>query len=354
MTYEIYFPNHRHLLTSTLIRRERTLPDTGGRIDVNPMTRVGLNDVIAHTTAPSPYVVIDAVRFLKLRKASDLDALMEVHPGDKIEEGQTIAVRPRGKRLISPITGSLIYVGEGRIILQETAETVEVEAGLNGMVIEVEQGRGITIEAYGAVLQGMWGNNRRTVGTVRIEPDEGVENIFRDAMDIELRGAILVTKRQIKKVTLQVMEDQGFIGLIAPSMDVSLIDDAMKAPGAVLLTEGFGNMRMSASHITFLEDMRGRQGTLDAVLPAPLEPRLPEVVINVPLTGTNRPPAPNTTQPLRRGDPVRLGSGAVGRVVDLPKTPVLLDNGLRVMCVQVELVAGEKVIVPLANIDYLG
>ncbi|MBE2268762.1 MAG: hypothetical protein IAE80_11070 [Anaerolinea sp.] len=354
MTYEIFFPEHRHLLTSTVIRRERTLPEVGGKVEVNPMTRITLNDVVARGTKPAPYVVIDGQRYFKLRRANDLKALMEVQPGDRIEQGQTLAIRPRGKRLLSPISGSVIYVGEGRIILQETAEVVEVEAGLNGMVIEVEQGRGVTIEAYGGVLQGMWGNNRRVIGTLRMEPDEGMENIYRDAMDIELRGAIVVTKRPLRKLSFQVMGDQGFIGLIAPSMSVDLIEDAMRAPGAILLTEGFGDRRMSASYTAFLEDMKGRQGTLDAVLPAPLQPRLPEVVINVPLNPGERPPAPNLTHPLRRGDSVRLMSGAVGRVIDLPKTPVVLDNGLRTMGAQVELATGEKVTVPLANIDYLG
>lgn len=354
MTYEIYFPSHRHVLSSALLRRERTVPDVGGKIEVGQMTRVGLNDVVARGAKPSPFVVINGTRFFNLRDPDDLDGLMEAHAGDRVEEGQTLAIRPRGKRLLAPISGSIMYVGDGQIILQETPEVVEVEAGMNGMVVEVDPGRSVTIEAYGAVLQGMWGNNRRVVGTLRVEPEEGIENVFRDAMDIELRGAILVTHRPIKPLTLQVMEDQGFLGLIAPSMEPRLIPEAMNAPGAILLTEGFGSQRMSTAHTAFLDDMRGKQATLDAVLPAPLEPRLPEVVINVPLTGATRPPAPNTMHPLRRGDPVRLLSGATGKVSDLPKTPILLENGLRMMCAQVELGGGEKVTVPLANIDYLG
>lgn len=354
MTYAIYFPNHRHMLASTLIRRERTLPDTGGKIEVAMMTRIGLNDVIARGTKPSPFTVIDAARYFNLRRPDDLDDLLEAHTGDRIEEGQTLAIKTRGKRLLSPITGIVVYVGDGKLILQKTPEVVEVEAGLNGMVVEVEAGRGATIEAYGAVLQGMWGNNRRAIGTLRLEPEEGVETLYRDAMDMELRGAILVTKSPIKPLTLQVMDDQGFIGLIAPSMEPNLIDLAMQTRAAILLTQGFGSQRMSVPYQMFLEEMKGRQATVDAALPAPLEPRLPEVVINVPLTGSNRPPAPNLNAQLRRGDNVRLRSGSIGKIVDLPKTPILLDNGLRLMCAQVELAAGERLLVPLANIDYLG
>ncbi len=141
-------------------------------------------------------------------------------------------------------------------------------------------------------------------------------------------------------------------------MEPDLIDAALTAPGAILLTEGFGRQRMNGATFAFLEEMRGRQATLDAVLPAPLEPRRPELIVNVPLAAGQRPPAPNPNQPLRAGDQVRVASGdsagSTGRVISLPKSPVLLDNGLRVLAVQVELVTGEKLTVPLANIDVLG
>lgn len=354
MTYAIYFPSHRHMLGSALLRRERTLPDMGVRIEVANMTRVSLTDVVMRGVKPAPFAVIEGARFFGLRKADELVELMEARQGDRIEEGQTLAIKSRGKRLLSPITGTIVYVGDGKIILQQTPGVVEVEAGMNGMVVEIVTNRSVTVEAYGGVLQGMWGNNRRAVGTLSIEPREGVEKIRRDAMDIELRGAIIVTRQPVRKSTLAVMEEQNFRGLIAPSMEASLVDDVLKLQRPVLLTEGFGSMRMNTTTINFLIDMQGKQVTLDAVLPEPLEPRLPEVVINVPLTGNNRPAPPNTTQPLRRGDNVRLRSGVTGKVSDLPKTPILLDNGLRMMCAHVELAGGEKVTVPLANIDYLG
>ena len=354
MTYAIYFPSHRHMLASAQLRRERTLPDLSVRVEVGNMTRVSLSDVVLRGIQPAPFAVIDAARFFGLRRPEQLPDLMEARQGDRIEEGQTLAIKARGKRLLAPISGTIMFVGDGKIILQQTQGVVEVEAGMNGMVVEVVQGRSVTVEAYGGVLQGLWGNNRRAVGTLSMEPREGVEKIRADAMDTELRGAIIVTRQPVRQSTIDVMEQQGFRGLIAPSMEPDLIDAVLKLQRPVLLTEGFGSMRMNTTTINFLIDMQGKQATLDAVLPAALEPRIPEVVINVPLTGNNRPNPPNTMQPLRRGDNVRLRSGVTGKISDLPKTPILLDNGLRMLCAQVELAGGEKVTVPLANIDYLG
>jgi hypothetical protein len=46
--------------------------------------------------------------------------------------------------------------------------------------------------------------------------------------------------------------------------------------------------------------------------------------------------------------------GTTGKIVDLPESPILLDNGLRVMAAQVQLVTGETMFVPLANLEVLG
>lgn len=71
-----------------------------------------------------------------------------------------------------------------------------------------------------------------------------------------------------------------------------------------------------------------------------------------------RPPAPDIDVPLRVGMNVRLTrmpyAGQVGQIANLPKSPLLLDNGLRVMCAQVALVSGDRVFVPLANLEIFG
>ena len=85
---------------------------------------------------------------------------------------------------------------------------------------------------------------------------------------------------------------------------------------------------------------------------------MPEVIVNVPFKRTDRPSRPNTMLSLRPDMNVRITRepylGLTGRIVHLPKSPVLLDNGLRVPSAQVELVVGETVFVPLVNLEVLG
>ena len=361
MTSETYYPDQRHLLSKTTIRRERFLPDTTvGEVPVQSGTRVSVRDVVARGPSPSPFVLVEAAHYFNLKDQDKLFDLLEVRIGEEVGTGEVLAGKHgrRGKKLTSPVAGKVVDIAQGRIVLQEITPPLELEAGLNGSVVSVRKGRGVVIEAYGGVVQGVWGNNQRAIGTIRHEPSDGMENIYGDAVNTQYRGAILITRRPLKRTSFQVIEDQGFIAVIAPSFEPDLIDLALETHTAILLTESFGSAKMSNVIAQFLDMMEGRQATVDAWLPAPLETRRPEMIINVQIQPGERPAAPNLSASLRNGREVRLTRGAfsgmTGNVIGLPKELVSLDNGLRVACALVELVTGEKINVPLANIEVSG
>jgi hypothetical protein len=47
-------------------------------------------------------------------------------------------------------------------------------------------------------------------------------------------------------------------------------------------------------------------------------------------------------------------AGQTARIVDLPDSPVQIENGLRVLSAQVKLQDGREVLVPMANLEALG
>jgi hypothetical protein len=360
MNYETYFPEQRHLLPLTVFRRDRLLPvDAVGGVEVARGERVDLRTVIARGAVPAPYIMIEAAKALRLRSAAQLDELLQVRAGDPVDIDQVLAGKPRSRwRVRSPITGTVIYTGAGRIILQEIADSITVEAGLTGQVVDIRRGRGALIEGVGAVVQGVWGNERQTIGTLRVEPDEGVEHIYSEALESLYRGAVVVTRRPLRASSLQVIIDQGLVGVIAPSCEPELIGAVLDLSQAVLLTEGFGSMRMGGVMFSFLSNLQGRQVTLDCLRPSVLEARRPEAIITVPVNPGERPPAPRNDLTLQAETQVRLArgnfAGSIGQITALAKTPVLLENGLRVHCAQVELVTGEKLTVPLENLEVFG
>lgn len=357
----MYYPEHRHMMAWAAVRRERLLPDNAiGTVDARKGQHVNLRDVVARGSVPARYVFVDVAPVFRRKKDADISDLLQVEVGQEVEEGQTLAGRyaTKGRRLFSPVTGIVVQVNQGRIVIQETPEVIEIEAGLVGQVVATQGSRGVVIEAFGALVQGVWGNSRRLIGPLRTEPDDGLETIYDDTLDRQYAGSIVVTRRALKGATLDALEHQNIGGVIAPSMDANLYDRALDLTTAIILTEGFGDIRMSPAMYSLLEGFVGRQTTLDAILPNRWEARRPEVFINLPPKSGERPPEPNLNLTLQPGMSVRLTRapymGVVGQIANLPKTPQLLDNGLRVPCAQVDLVTGEKVLVPLANLEVFG
>jgi hypothetical protein len=353
-----HYPDQRYLSKMTIIRREAALPDEAvGAVTVREDKRVDIRDVVANGVLPSPHVIVDAARFFGLRNPDSLIDLLQVQVGDAVDTINPLALR-RNKKLYSPVNGLVAQILDGRIIVRQTPQIVEVPAGVRGRVTQVLPARGVVIEAVGALIQGMWGNGQRGIAGLRIEPDGGIENVSADQLDVRYLGAIIVCRRPLNARIIRALEVQGLGGLIAPSMSYDLIARARSVEAPILLTEGFGDLRLSRAVLNLLVEYEGQQITLDAYEPTGWDSRRPEIIVNQAARKDDPPSRPNIMLTLREGLTVRVTrephAGLTGRVADLPKMPVLLDNGLRVPCALVELIIGETVHVPLANLEVLG
>jgi hypothetical protein len=356
-----YYPEQRHLLDMTVIRRQRFLPeDAVGRVEVRNGAVVNLRDVVARGLLPSRYVIVEGARYFNLKDPAELSDLMLVEVGETVEVKAPLAGRAgqRSKRLLSPVAGVVALVADGRILVQVEPEEITLEAGVDATVVGVENERGVIIETFGALVQGVWGNGKRSIGSLRPEPEDGIESLYGEDLDMQYRGAVVVTRRPLRSTGLMVLEAQGLGGIIAPSMDCDLIEESESAPGAVLLTEGFGSIRMSTTVFGMLSGLNGKQVLLDAAQPERWSARRPEAIINPTSRASARPPRPQANFPLNVNTQVRLtrspNAGQMGRVVSLPKAPILLENGLRTLCAEIETLTGEKVVVPLANLEVFG
>ncbi len=358
----MYYPDQRHMMAWTTVRRERLLPeDAVGTVEVRRGQTVNLTDVIARGSLPARYVYVEAAAALGLRRESDLIDRMLVELGETVDPGQPLAGQAdgRGRRVLAPVGGVIAYIGRGRIIIQTRPETVELQSGLVGTVTAVTPNRGATIEAFGALVQGVWGNGRRAIGALRAEPPGGLEAIYDDSIQREYSRAVVVTRHPLTAASLNVVAVQQVGGVIAPSLDAALLPQALAMSAAVMLTEGFGNMRMGPQAASLLEGFAGRPAVLDAHQPGRWDTvRAPEVIINLPPKSGGRPPAPDVDRALSPGMTVRLTrephAGWHGEIVELPPAPQPLANGLRVPCARVSLASGETVVVPLANLEFMG
>ncbi|MCB9453675.1 MAG: hypothetical protein H6672_19775 [Anaerolineaceae bacterium] len=355
-----YYPAQRHLLEATTIRRERLLPAfTTGKVNVAQGVNVNIRDIVARGSVASAYHLIDTSQVIRLKKNEDISDFLLVELNAIVEADTPLAARPKQrKQVVAPVRGKIVYARGSQIIMQETSEEIQLEAGVDGRVIATHSGRGVTLETYGTLVQGVWGNGNLVIGSLKAEPDDGLDNIYSGGLDVGYRGVIVITRRALKETSLVVMADQGIIGVIAPSMDAALIPQAKEHPSAIMLTEGFGDIPMSAIVFNMLSKFASRQATLDAYTPNRWETRRPEAFVNSSARAGEKASEPQISLTLKAGMSVRLTrppyAGRVATVLNLPKTPTLLDNGLRVLCAQVELSSGERAMIPLANLESLG
>lgn len=357
----MYYPDQRYVSSLTVIRRRCMLPDKAiGSVRVEDNDRVDVHDVVANGVIPARYYLLDALRFFRLRKLEKLDPLLMVGPGDIVQKEDVLAGKNpnRGKRLMAPVRGIIRAIENGRIILQAMPEIVDIEAGVRGRVVRTFPNRGVAVETTGARVQGVWGNDRTLISPLRVAPRDSIEDLPEASLGVRYAGATMLVRNPLTESALQKMEEKALAGVIAPSMDTDLIDHALAVKGAIILTEGFGDMRMGNTVYELLAEFDGNQIIVDAHMPNRWEVRAPEVIINLPTKEDEIPSRPNVMLTLREGMNVRITrapyAGLTGLVVDLPESPVLLDNGLRIRSAQVELVIGETVFVPLTNIEVLG
>jgi transcription antitermination factor NusG len=353
----MYYPKQRIVSELMRLQLRSLLPEnTVGSVRVEQGGVVSVRDMIARGLVPARHFIIDAARELRLRKADELNDVMQVPLNTPIPKNTVIAGhdKEQGRRIFAPIDGLVVHVGEGRIIVQEMPEVIDLQAGVRGRVVQVHAGRGITIEATGGVVQGVWGNGRNVVAPIRMELDEGIENIKTDEFDNTYRGEILITQGILTQKGLAVAEASSFAGLIAPSMDASLLEAALEASFAIMLTVGFGNAEMNQHMLDILEQFVGRQGMLDAALPRRFDDRRPELMVHQLVTEEI---ARQEQIALEVGMEVQVTRdpyfGRRGQVVEIPNIPVPLANGLAVMVAQVEI-GLETIAVPLENLELAG
>jgi hypothetical protein len=364
MTFDSSYPEQRYIIPKTTLRRECLLPDdVKGAVLTTVGQRVDSNSIVARGYPPTRHRVLHASEMMRLSHRQNLEDYLLVEVGDVVEEEQALASTrndpKRGRRVYSPVYGVVAGIDAGRIVIREMTEQLELVAGMAGYVVDVRAGRGVVVETSGAVLQGVWGNNHRSVGNLKMAPEQGMEYIEGGVINLEWRGSIVITRRSLAETGLVIMEEQDIAGVIAPSMDSTLIDVVRQMNRAVLLTEGFGDIPMSRPVYSMLEDITEKffnvQATVDAVVPNDAVARRPEALSNVPIKQGEEPRMLEPSARFHKNARVRISrapyGGQTGVIADLPPTPQAIGNGLRVPSAQVELTGGERVMIPLANLE---
>jgi hypothetical protein len=352
----MYYPIETRIAPMTTIRRERLLP-VRGQVLVQPGDLVGPQDVVARCEVPGEIRMLDVSRCLKTRR-DRVGKLVRVAEGDMVQAGDLLAapwgLLGRFRKCRSPLSGQVVAIRNGIILIQETPQTVDLLAHVKGLVANVMPDLGVVVSASGAWLQGIWGSGGESEGIIKLLVDSPQKPLRARSIDVSCHGTLIVGGRILDEKIFEPAIEAKVRGIIAGSANASLRPQMEALPFPIVLTEGFGTISMAEPIFSLLQDNMGREAILSANIQTRYGVKRPDIFIplraeEVASSETDDP------APLTEGARVRVVCdpymGQIGVVTQLPIPPQMVESGIRLPVAEVNLADGGPVVVPIANLE---
>ena len=369
-----YTPGLR-VTAHAVIRRERRLP-LKGEVLVALGAEVAADTVVARTELPGNVQTVNVAARLSVDPARVLDALTvavgaAVRNGDVIAEGKSLFGLVR-QHATAPSDGTIESVSPvtGQLILREPPIPVEVEAYVQGVVAEVLPGEGVVVEATGALMQGIFGVGGETFGPLRMVSGSPDEPLAAEGLTEAHRGCVVVGGSYVSHATLMRAKAMGVAAVVVGGFDDRDLrellgrDLGVAITGAedlgftLVLTEGFGRIRMAERTWRLLTAHEGEQASVSGATQIRAGVMRPEIVIPRAVAAeAGRRPAPASAG-IEVGSLLRVIRepyfGRMARVVELPPELQPLETEARVRVMVVEFADDHaRAVVPRANVELI-
>ncbi len=257
----------------------------------------------------------------------------------------------------------------GLLVLREPAVPVEVNAYVRGVVVDVLPDEGVVVEARGALLQGIFGVGGEAWGAVAVAVDSPDAELTPARLRSEHRGHVVVGGSFVTHDALMRARELGVAAVVVGGFDdVSLrrllgrelgvaITGSEDLGLTLVLTEGFGRIRMSDRAWDLLVERTGRMASVSGATQIRAGVLRPEVLI--PESDSGAAPADRGAEVgLSIGSQVRVirepHFGRVGQVVELPSELRRLETEAMVRVLVIVFPEdGERALVPRANVEII-
>lgn len=344
-----------HILPLTTVQRQRLLP-VPGRVLVRKGQKVEPADVLAEAQLTPEHSVLDIARGLGL-PSDRADEHIQRRAGEQVSEGDVIA-GPVGiaRRVVrAPRSGRIIVVGNGQVLMAVEARPYQLRAGIPGEVISLIPERGAVIENTGALIQGVWGNGRVDFGLLHVLASRPEEAFSVDQLDVSFRGSVILAGYCEQAEALKAAAEIPLRGLVLSSMDSTLVSIASRMPYPIVVVEGFGLLPMNSAAFNLLSTSDRREIALNAEPWDRFADQRPEVFIPLPADG--RVGSPQEIVDFSIDQRVRVvrapHKSQIGAIVSIRAGQEVFASGVHGPAAEVRLESGDKVILPLANLEVL-
>jgi hypothetical protein len=357
----------------TVIQKTRRLP-LPGEVVVKKGDRVKAEMVVARTELPGNVKTVNVANILGLPPA-DVPATMTRKIGDRVKEGEVIAATKSffgvfKSEAKANTTATIEAISEvtGQVTLREAPIPVEVDAYIDGVVVEVMPREGVVVEANGAFIQGIFGVGGEQSGVLKRVVQGPGEPLTADLVPADAGGSILIGGSQVDRRAIVKAREAGAKGIVVGGIDAEELrlflgfDLGVAITGSedigltVVCTEGFGRLTMARKTFELLGSLEGKGASINGATQIRAGVQRPEII--VPLEGGAAAESEKGfTGGLEVGSPIRIIRqpyfGRLGSVADLPPELKPLETEASVRVLSVRFPDGSEAVVPRANVEMI-
>jgi hypothetical protein len=360
------------------LRKMRRLP-LPGDILVEMGQSVNSETIVARTELPGHVRSVNVASILGIQP-EEIDQNMLKAEGETVEKDEVIA-STKGifglfkSQCRSPVDGSIESISKitGQVIIREPQIPVQIDAYVDGQVVDIMQSEGVVVQTHGTFIQGIFGVGGEAIGQLDMVCENPEDILTPDKLGDQMAGKVVVGGSMITADSVHKAVQLGIKGIVAGGIDDS---DLKKLLGyelgvaitgsenlgiTLIITEGFGKMEMAARTFDLLQSRAGMKTSINGATQIRAGVIRPEVVIPTGIREENHrdTEAQGGQGQLVTGAEVRIirepHFGQLAEVISLPADLQELETEARVRVLEVELKrTGESVVLPRANVEIVG
>ncbi len=373
-----YTPGLR-LSEKMVIRKKRFLPLTGD-VTVSKGDMVKAEDIVAKTNLPGKVHSLNVVNRLGIIP-KEIHSFMLKGEGDDVKKDEPLAeTRPMLKFFksicFSPVTGKIESISDvtGQVLVRQPPRPVEINAFVDGKVVEVFEREGVVLATQATFIQGIFGIGGETTGELTVVAKSRQDIIKTSDIEKDLSGKIIVAGSLINYDVIQKSLDVGIKGIIVGGIkdsDINALlgyDLGVAITGSedinitLIVTEGFGQIDMAQKTFEVLQSRAGSIASISGATQIRAGVVRPEIIIPYKEGGGASALDPSAGTAIKEetvgisvGDPVRIIRtpyfGKIGKVKELPSELRKIETEAVVRVIEVEFPDDNSVVIPRSNVE---
>lgn len=280
-----------------------------GEILVEPGQAVAADDVVGQVKFPGEPIIIHLSHVLNLARPDAGPYLLKAE-GDSVDVGEAIAERksrfPFLSRICrSPVQGKITSVDGQWLLIEADSIMKPLTAFVGGTVTKLLDNRGVVIETTGAYFEAACGLGGEAFGLLRCQTGIGSliagESRVGNGSGIDEQPVILALQSAVDETIIKNLESMGLAGLIAGSLNSSILDMNPAPAIPIVAMEGFGDRPMADDLFALFQAREDSQVSIRGAMPSDAEWERPLIIIPNTTAVIREPPSNVSGQPAPDG-----------------------------------------------------